>query len=74
MTTYSVKPNGSKLLDEYRGDRIFGNCFVILKDDKEAYEVVTSTLGDWCNCPGAQHHGKCKHLSMVYDYQSLSEK
>jgi hypothetical protein len=69
MPAYSVKANGKKLLDEFRGDRIFGDCFVILKGDAEAYEVINSTLGDWCNCPGFVHHGKCKHLAMVYEYK-----
>jgi hypothetical protein len=69
MTTYDVKPNGSKLLDNFRGDRIYGDCFVIVKNGKETYEVITSTLGDWCNCPAGQHEKNCKHLLMVYEYK-----
>jgi hypothetical protein len=66
-TTYVVKPNGKKLLDEYRGDRTFGDCFIILKNGLEKYEVVVSTLGDQCNCLGWINHGKCKHIQMVYE-------
>jgi hypothetical protein len=68
--TYDVKPNGTKLLDEFRGDRIYGNCFVIIKNGREEYEVITSTLGDMCNCLAGQHGKNCKHLQMVYDYQA----
>lgn len=68
VTEYEVKPNGSKLLDEYRGDRVYGTCYVIIKNGREAYEVVTSTLGDFCNCPGFTNHGKCKHIAMVYEH------
>ena len=71
MTKYAVKANGKKLLDEFRGDRVFGDCFVILKDDVEVYEVVTSTLGDFCNCPGFIHHSKCKHITLVYESQEI---
>ena len=66
---YSIKPNGRKLLDQYRGDRTYGDCFVILKNDVETYEVVISTIADYCNCPGFVNHGKCKHIAMVYEYK-----
>jgi hypothetical protein len=69
MSTYEVKSNGRKLLDEFRGDRIYGDCFVILKDGKEKYEVILSTIGDICNCPGGIHHGNCKHIGMALDYR-----
>lgn len=68
--TYSVKANGKKLLDEYRGDRIYGDCFIILKNDKETYEVVLSTIGDICNCLAGQHGHNCKHLTMALEYKS----
>jgi hypothetical protein len=67
--TYSVKPNGTKLLDEYRGDRIYGDCFVILKNGKETYEVILSTLGDICNCKAGQHGHNCKHVRMALEYK-----
>jgi hypothetical protein len=70
---YQVKRNGHKLLDEYRGDRVYGDCYCILKDGKETYEVVLSTIGDSCNCPGFTNHGKCKHLNMPYEYAPCIE-
>ena len=73
MAEYEVKPNGKKLLDEYRGDRVFGDCYVILKDGKESYEVVISTIVDSCNCPGFTHHGHCKHIDMTYEKAFVSE-
>jgi hypothetical protein len=67
--TYGIKPAGTQLLDEYRGDRIYGDCFIITKNGKDAYEVTTSTLGDFCNCPAGRHGKDCKHLKMVYEYK-----
>lgn len=72
-TQYSVKSNGSKLLDDFRGDRIYGKCHIILKNGREAYEVVTSTLGDFCNCPAGTHHGHCKHIAMVYKHLETTQ-
>ena len=74
LAEYKVKPNGTKLLDDFRGDRIYGNCYIIIKAGVEIYEVITSTLGDWCNCPAGQHEKNCKHLLMVYDYKEKEEK
>lgn len=74
MSTYTIRKNGAKLLDEYRGDRIYGDCFVILKDDVETYEVVTSTIVDYCNCPGFVNHGKCKHIAMVLEYRKHADE
>jgi hypothetical protein len=70
MTKYSVQKGNSKLLDDYRGDRIYGDVYIILKDGAPHYEVVVSTLGEWCNCKGFEHHGKCKHIKMAQDYRS----
>jgi hypothetical protein len=72
-TTYTVKPNGKKLLDEYRGDRIYGDCYIILKNGKETYEVVLSTIADFCNCPAGQHEKHCKHIDMAYKAAFVSE-
>jgi hypothetical protein len=69
MTKYSVSKGNSKLLDEFRGDRIYGDVYIISKDTLPAYEVTISTLGDFCNCQGYVHHSKCKHLDMVYKYR-----
>jgi hypothetical protein len=71
--SYEVKSNGHKLLDEYRGDRVYGDCYVILKDGVEKYEVVLSELGNFCNCKAGEHGKDCKHLKMVYDVAFVSE-
>lgn len=68
MTKYTVQKGHTKVLDEYRGDRIYGDVYIINKDGIAAYEVTVSNLGIWCNCPGGTHHGKCKHTKMVSDY------
>jgi hypothetical protein len=68
MSTYSVKANGLNLLYNFLGECIYGEKFTILKDNKPTYEVTTSTLGDWCNCPAGRHRGDCKHLQMVDKY------
>jgi hypothetical protein len=67
-TAYGVKANGKKLLDEYRGDRTYGDCFIILKDGKETYEVILSTIGDICNCKAGEHGHDCKHVRMALEY------
>ena len=64
---YTIKENGQKLLDDYRGDKIYGVCFIIMKNGEEVYEVMMSTVGDVCNCPGYTNHSKCKHIKMVLD-------
>lgn len=69
MTKYSVQKGNPKLLDEFRGDRIVGDVYVITKDGIPTYEVTMSTLGEWCNCKGFTSHGKCKHIRMVFDYR-----
>ncbi len=66
-TQYTVKPAGRKLVDDFRGDRIFGEVYTIVKDDVDTYSVTCSTIGAWCDCPGGRR-GKCKHLEMVYEY------
>jgi hypothetical protein len=70
MAKYSVMKGNPRLLDEYEGDRIYGDTYIINKDGAPTYEVTLSTLGDFCNCPGSVHHGKCKHLQMAYDYRT----
>lgn len=69
MTKYSVQKGNSKLLDDYRGDRIYGSVYIITKDGVPTYEIVTSTIGEWCDCPGFRNHGKCKHLNMALKYR-----
>jgi hypothetical protein len=68
MSTYSIEKGRTKLLDDFRGDRIYGEAYTIMKDYKPTYEVTISTLGDWCDCPAGKHSGDCKHLRMVYEY------
>jgi hypothetical protein len=64
---YTVKKNGTKLLDDNRGDKIYGACYIILKNGEEVHEVMLSTMGDVCNCLGHTNHDKCKHIKMVLD-------
>jgi len=70
--TYSVVPAGHRVVDDFRGDRITATVWRVIKTpifgDPTEYEVVLSTIADYCNCPGGLHHGKCKHLAMVYGY------
>ena len=66
MSRYQIQKGPAKLLDNFRGDRIWGDTYSIYKDGLHAYEVTISTLGEWCNCPGFEHHSKCKHMGMVY--------
>jgi hypothetical protein len=73
MTKYSVQKGNSKLLDEFRGDRIYGDVYVITKDGAPHYEVVVATLGEWCNCKGFVNHGNCKHIKMAQDYRAEFE-
>jgi hypothetical protein len=73
-TTYAVKPNGKRLLDDFRGDRIYGDRYIIIKDGEDRYEVMFSTFGEVCDCLGFMHVGKCKHVQMVFDYLAQQEK
>ena len=68
MPVYTVSKGGRLLLDDFRGDRLYGEVYNVKKDGKPAYEVVSSTLGSWCNCPGFTNHSRCKHMAMVYDF------
>jgi len=69
---YEVIDAGNRVVDDFRGDRITGRVFRVIKTpkfgDPSEYEVVQSTIGTWCNCPGNVNHGKCKHLAMVDSY------
>ena len=69
QSVYRIERKGRKVIDDYRGDRIYGDTYTVLKDGRPAYEVVTSTLADWCDCPAGRRWGKCKHLQMAYDFQ-----
>jgi hypothetical protein len=66
---YSVSKANSRLLDEFRGDRIMGDVYIISKNGLPAYEVTISTLGEECNCQGFVHHGRCKHISLALHYR-----
>jgi hypothetical protein len=70
--TYDIVPAGKRVLDEFRGDRVTGDIYRVIKTpqfgDPSEYEVTLSTLGNWCNCLGGQNHGKCKHFGMVLRY------
>ena len=73
---YTVKPNGRKLLDRFRGDEIYGDCYVVTKftpsdNDITEYEVLVSTFGEECSCPGGRHPN-CKHRKMVLRYREES--
>jgi hypothetical protein len=69
MVEYSVGKTNSRLLDEFRGDRIIGDVYIIKKNRLPVYEVTISTLGEWCNCQGFKRHSKCKHIQMAFDYR-----
>jgi hypothetical protein len=69
MTKYSVSKGNAKLLDDFRGDRIYGDMYIISKNTVPTYEVIISQLGDFCNCKGYINRGQCKHLNMVYKYR-----
>lgn len=71
--TYSVHYQKQKLLDQFRGDRIYGDEYAVIKyDDLGAetgvYHVVMSTLGDMCDCPASQRP-TCRHREMVYIFK-----
>ena len=70
--TYDVVPGGTYVLDQFRGDRVSGTFYRIIKTPQfgypTEYKVTFSTLGEWCDCPGGLNHGKCKHVGMVHDY------
>lgn len=70
---YAVKFNGFRVVDDFRGDRILGDCYVVVKftpsnNDLTEYEVTFSTLGEECSCPGGRHPN-CKHRDMVRKYR-----
>jgi hypothetical protein len=69
---YTVAHKGKKLVDEFRGDRVYGDSYLVVKVNKILrtetgfYNVTTSTIGDWCDCPaGSRHPGPCRHQQMV---------
>jgi hypothetical protein len=66
---YSVRHAGRKVLDEYRGDRIYGDVYWVAKNGVDCYEVIISMFGPDCNCPAGIHgNQKCKHIAMVLEY------
>lgn len=70
---YAVKPNGRQLMDRYRGDEIWADCFVVTKfipssNELTEYQVRVSTFGEECTCPGGRHPD-CKHRKMVRGYR-----
>jgi hypothetical protein len=71
--TYSIHYQRQKLLDQFRGDRIFGDEYAVIKYDQLGveggiYHVVCSTLGDMCDCPAGQRE-TCRHREMVYIFK-----
>jgi hypothetical protein len=75
--TYSVHSKGKKVLDDFRGDRITGDVFAVIKYDAMggeagAYNVITSTIGDRCDCPAGQKQ-TCRHREMVYIFKEQGE-
>jgi hypothetical protein len=75
--TYKIEFSGQRVLDDYRGDRIYGDVYIVSKftDDKNDanYEVTISTLGETCTCPG-RSHSMCKHRQMVEIFRAMKHK
>jgi hypothetical protein len=59
---YTVAHTGQRLLDDYRGDRIYSDVYQVIKYDKTLlseegfYTIISSTLGEWCDCPAAHRN------------------
>ena len=76
VSEYTVQHVGTRVLDDFRGDRVTGSLFKVTKftpstNDITEYEVVLSTIGDFCSCPAGMHHaGDCKHLKMVREWRT----
>lgn len=73
---YTVQPAGTRVLDDYRGDRVLGDVYKVTKftpsnNDITEYQVTISTFGVECNCPGGRHPN-CKHRDMVRRYREES--
>jgi hypothetical protein len=71
--TYSIHYQKQTLIDQYRGDRVYGDEYAVIKYDSlgieaDIYHVVCSTLGDMCTCPASQRP-TCRHREMVYIFK-----
>ena len=74
---YAVKPNGHRIEDDFRGDRVLADCYVITKftpsnNDLTEYEVTVYSFGLECSCPGGRHPN-CKHRDMVRKWRTEHE-
>ena len=72
---YTVRYDGTRLLDRFRGDEISGDVYTVTKfiaesNDITEYKVTFSTFGQECTCPGGQHPS-CKHRKMVEQFRSM---
>ena len=70
---YAIEFVGTRIVDEYRGDRIIGSMYAIRKNDDTAYEVTLSEIADFCTCPAGQHGRECKHIGMARDYHDPAD-
>jgi hypothetical protein len=70
---YAVHYKGKKLLDDFRGDRITGDEYVVTKfgkmGDEDVYFVTQSTFGDECTCKASNRYS-CRHRQMVYIFRT----
>jgi hypothetical protein len=71
---YDVVDGGTRILDNFRGDKVTGKVYRVLKipefGNPSEYEVIHSTFGNTCTCQGYMRHNRCKHLKMVEEYLS----
>lgn len=67
---YSVHTRPQRILDDFRGDRVTGQDYAVIKygrlGEEGFYTVTDSTIGCWCDCPASYHVRKpCRHMNMV---------
>jgi hypothetical protein len=75
--TYTIHSKGKRALDDFRGDRIYGDVYAVLKYDPHGveygvYNVTCSMLGDWCECK-AMMNRSCRHRDMVYIFKEAGQ-
>jgi hypothetical protein len=71
---YAIQPDGTRVMDDYRGDRVTGDHYRVTKfvppQEITVYEVTISELGDLCTCP-ASRLADCKHRRMVREFRTI---
>jgi hypothetical protein len=74
--TYTVHFYRTKVLDEFRGDRITAREYAVTKYNKHGdedcvYFVTQSIFGDDCTCKANNRH-TCRHRDMVTIFKAAN--